>query len=223
MNEVLRERPLQLAGRALALDPDQQRALEQALHRNFLVISGGPGTGKTSIVLTLLRILMRGGLRPDQVALAAPTGRAAQRLTDSLRFGLDQITPGPSEHDLLLHQLQAGTLHHLLDYSPTRGIFRRHAENPVPSDVVIVDEVSMVGVVLMAQLLQALPPRCKLILLGDKDQLPSVEAGAVLASLVGQKSDPEACIGEPERKRGTCPVPWCQETPSLALRAQAAR
>ena len=69
-------------------------------------------------------------------------------------------------------------------YSPTRGIFRRHAENPLAADVVIVDEVSMVGDVLMAQLLQAVGPQCKLILLGDKDQLPSVEAGAVLAGLV---------------------------------------
>jgi exodeoxyribonuclease V alpha subunit len=184
LQDVLVDRPVRLADRPLQLDPDQRRALECALHRNFVVISGGPGTGKTSIVLTLLRCLVRGGTQPGQIALAAPTGRAAQRLTDSLRQGLEKIAPAPADPDLSLHQLQAVTLHRLLDYSPSRGHFRRHAENPLPADVVIVDEVSMVGVVLMAQLLQALRPECKLILLGDKDQLPSVEAGAVLASLV---------------------------------------
>jgi exodeoxyribonuclease V alpha subunit len=184
LRDVLHERPLQLASGPLRLDDDQLRAVECSLTTNFLIVSGGPGTGKTSIVLTLLRCLMRGGLRPDQVALAAPTGRAAQRLTDSLRSGLEKIAAGPDEHDLLLHSLQAGTLHHLLEYSSSRGTFRRHRENPLDAEVVIVDEVSMVGVVLMAQLLQALRPECKLIFLGDKDQLPSVEAGAVLASLV---------------------------------------
>ena len=165
----------------LRLDDDQQLALRSALRNNFTIISGGPGTGKTSIVRTLLRCLIRGGLAPDRIALAAPTGRAAQRLTDALRTG----TPAD------LGDLKATTLHQLLGYRPTRNAFSRHRENPIPADVVIVDEVSMVGLVLMAQLLQALAPATKLVLLGDKDQLPSVEAGAVLAHLV-PSSEPDA-------------------------------
>ena len=167
IHDVTIDQPLQL-------DPDQQLALRSALLNNFTIISGGPGTGKTSIVRTLLRCLIRGGVAPDRIALAAPTGRAAQRLTDALRTGT------PSD----LGDLTATTLHQLLGYRPTRNAFSRHRENPIPADVVIVDEVSMVGLVLMAQLLQALAPMTKLVLLGDKDQLPSVEAGAVLAHLV---------------------------------------
>jgi exodeoxyribonuclease V alpha subunit len=134
-------------------------------------------------VLTLLRCLVQGGYAVDRIALAAPTGRAAQRLTDSLRAGLDRL-PAPTDADASLRGISATTLHGLLGFRPMHNLFGRHAENPVPADVVIVDEVSMVGLVLMASLLQALAPATKLILLGDKDQLPSVDAGAVLAHLV---------------------------------------
>ncbi len=170
-----------LADQPLRLDPDQQLALDAALAHNLAVISGGPGTGKTSIVLTLLRCLIRGGVPVDRIALAAPTGRAAQRLTDALRAGLARLA---NTEDSVLRNLSATTLHQLLAYRPSRNVFARHRENPIPADVVIVDEVSMVGLVLMSQLLQATAPQAKLILLGDKDQLPSVDAGAILASLV---------------------------------------
>ena len=139
----------------LQLDREQQHALATALSNNLAIISGGPGTGKTSIVLTLLRCLIRGGFAPERIALAAPTGRAAQRLTDALRAGRDKL---PSANDAAspdsgLRELAATTLHQLLGYRPTRNVFARHAENPIPADVVIVDEVSMVGLVLMSQLL----------------------------------------------------------------------
>lgn len=176
IQEMLRGQPLQL-------DRHQQRALDTALAHNFAIISGGPGTGKTSIVLTLLRCLVRGGYAVDRIALAAPTGRAAQRLTDSLRTGLERVS-ATDEPDAQIRDLAASTLHQMLGYRPTRNLFSRHQENPIPADVVIIDEVSMVGLVLMSQLLQALAPSAKLILLGDKDQLPSVDAGAVLAQLV---------------------------------------
>jgi exodeoxyribonuclease V alpha subunit len=205
LHDVLYERPLLAGGRPLGLDPDQQLAVGLALLRNLTIISGGPGTGKTSIVLTLLRCLVRGGYRPERIALAAPTGRAAQRLGDALRAGLETL-PGAQDEgspDHGLRALSASTLHQLLAYRPSRNLFGRHAENPIPADVVIIDEVSMVGLVLMAQLLQALEPGAKLILLGDKDQLPSVEAGAVLASLV---PDGRASGFSPElaRQLGEC-------------------
>jgi len=183
--QVLVREPLLLAGRPVQLNRDQRLAVALALVKNFTIISGGPGTGKTSIVFTLLRCLVRSGVPADEIALAAPTGRAAQRLTDALRGGLENLQPLRADSpDAPLRRLNASTLHHLLGYQPTRGTFRQHAENPLPYRVVIVDEVSMVGLFLMAQLLQATAPETRLILLGDKDQLPSVEAGAVLASLV---------------------------------------
>jgi exodeoxyribonuclease V alpha subunit len=175
--------PEVLSGQTLVLDRDQQHALAAALVNNLTIISGGPGTGKTSIVLTLLRCLVRGGCQAERIALAAPTGRAAQRLTDSLRAGLGRLQAADARDSGLL-EVGATTLHHLLGYRPTSNRFSRHAENPIPADAVIIDEVSMVGLVLMSQLLQALAPQTRLILLGDKDQLPSVEAGAVLAHLV---------------------------------------
>jgi exodeoxyribonuclease V alpha subunit len=174
--------PAVLRDQSLQLDADQQLALSAALGNNLTIISGGPGTGKTSIVLTLLRCLVRGGVAPARIALAAPTGRAAQRLSDALRVGLERLPP--TSPDESLRELTATTLHQLLAYRSSRNLFARHRENPIPADVVIVDEVSMVGLVLMSQLFQALAPGAKLILLGDKDQLPSVDAGAVLAHLV---------------------------------------
>lgn len=186
LRNVLVEQPLSRNGRAVRLNRDQRLALGLALLRNFAIVSGGPGTGKTSIVFTLLRCLVRAGVEPARIALAAPTGRAAQRLTDAVHSGLTNLKvpiedTGP---DAKLQELSAQTLHRLLHYLPKHGTFRHHAENPLPFDAVIVDEVSMVGMVLWAQLFQATPAATKLILLGDKDQLPSVEAGAVLASLV---------------------------------------
>ncbi len=186
IDEVLVEKPLRAGGKALQLDAEQQLALAVALTRNLTIISGGPGTGKTSIVLTILRCLVRLGVAPDRIALAAPTGRAAQRLGDALRSGLEQLPDRDDDTspDAALRDTAATTLHQMLGYRPARNAFTRHGENPIPADVVIVDEVSMVGLVLMSHLLRALAPGTRLILLGDKDQLPSVEAGAVLAHLV---------------------------------------
>jgi exodeoxyribonuclease V alpha subunit len=189
LREVLDQQPLMAAGAPMRPDDDQQAALGMALNRGFALISGGPGTGKTAIVVTLLRCLVRGGYAPEQIALAAPTGRAAQRLTDALRAGLASLTPLQASPDTQLLPLAATTLHQLLGYNPALNLYRRHVENPIPADIVIVDEVSMVGLVLMAQLLGALRPTTKLILLGDKDQLPSVDAGAVLAHLVPAEHD----------------------------------
>jgi exodeoxyribonuclease V alpha subunit len=189
LHDVLVTHPLQVTGRPLRLDDDQRHALDLALARGLTVISGGPGTGKTSIVVTLLRCLVRLGVAPERIALAAPTGRAAQRLTDSLRGGLAAITPPLEPADEALATLAATTLHQLLGFMPSRNLFRKHAENPIDADVVIVDEASMVGVELWAQLVQATRPDARLVFLGDKDQLPSVDAGAVLAQLAPRDTD----------------------------------
>jgi exodeoxyribonuclease V alpha subunit len=189
LHEVLDENPLRMGGQPIRLNPAQRTALELVLERDLVIVSGGPGTGKTSIVVNVLRCLVRSGIAAEKMALAAPTGRAAQRLTEALRTGLnslDQI----AEPDRQLQELTAVTLHQLLRYRPGQGTFRHHAENPLPAEIVIVDEVSMVGVLLMAQLFQALRPQTRILLLGDKDQLSSVNPGAVLANLTATETLP---------------------------------
>jgi exodeoxyribonuclease V alpha subunit len=191
LDAVLVQQPTRLNGQRLALNRDQRLALTVALLRPFALISGGPGTGKTSIVFSLLRCLVRAGIKPERILLAAPTGRAAQRLTDALRAGLENLGPaGQTGPDVALAGLSAATLHHVLGFHPSLGTFRHHVENPLDAEVVIVDEVSMVGLVLMAQLLTATDAATKLVFLGDKDQLPSVEAGAVLANLAPAETQP---------------------------------
>jgi exodeoxyribonuclease V alpha subunit len=144
------------------LSPSQQLALTTALRSRVVVITGGPGVGKTTLVQSLLKILTAKKLR---CILAAPTGRAAQRLAEATG-------------------LEASTLHRLLEFQPGRGGFQRNATNPLEGDIVVVDEISMVDVPLMSRLLDALPRNARLILVGDEDQLPSVGPGLVLADII---------------------------------------
>jgi exodeoxyribonuclease V alpha subunit len=198
VREVLVDRPLCVDGRPLVLNSEQRTALAMTLLRPFVLVSGGPGTGKTSIVLTVLRCLARvPGFKSERIALAAPTGRAAQRLNDSIRQGIETLPAPPAEADAAILPIAAQTVHRLLGYSPDRGTFRHHAENPLAADFVIVDEVSMVGLELMNRLFQALRPDARVLLLGDKDQLPSVDAGAVLANLTAtdEKTDCSPALG----------------------------
>ena len=127
---------------AAVLDHEQREALGRGVHHNFAVISGGPGAGKTTIVLTLLRCLVRAGIAPRRIAITAPRGTppSADR---SLRHQAPERLPSmqdASSPDAKLHNLAATTLHRLLGYRPTRNVFARHRENPIPADVVIVDE-----------------------------------------------------------------------------------
>ncbi len=143
----------------------------------LLIISGGPGTGKTTTVTRLLADLIAAGTQPARILLAAPTGKAAMRMQESIRDTRqrENITcPMPET---------ASTLHRLLGYIPNRVGFRHHADNPLPADVVIVDEASMIDISLMTHLFEAVPPQAKLILLGDKDQLASVETGSIFRDL----------------------------------------
>lgn len=145
------------------LAPAQREALKAAVTYKLLVITGGPGVGKTTIVRGILEVFAAKGLR---IGLAAPTGRAAKRLSESTGR-------------------EAKTIHRLLEVDPTQGgKFKRDREHPLDLDLLVIDEVSMVDVILMNQLLRAVPPWCSLVLVGDVDQLPSVGPGAVLADII---------------------------------------
>lgn len=161
---------------------DQMEAARKALLRPFSLISGGPGTGKTTTVLKILVLLLEQD--PDLVIhLAAPTGKAAARLQESVRLGLHELKCG-REVGRQIAMLEASTLHRLLGAIPGSVFFRHNEKQPLAADLVVVDEASMVDLPLMAKLLAALPRTCRFILLGDKDQLASVEAGSVLSGIV---------------------------------------
>ncbi|WP_369804698.1 exodeoxyribonuclease V subunit alpha [Limnohabitans sp. G3-2] len=174
------------------VDTDWQKvACAVALRARLSVITGGPGTGKTYTAARLLALLLalHEGDSPLRVALAAPTGKAAARLKQSIDnalTGLQEQVPEGSGLDLntlIARMGPARTLHSLLGARPDTRQFRHHTANPLDVDVLIVDEASMVHLEMMDALLQALPPTARLVLLGDKDQLASVEAGAVLGDL----------------------------------------
>ena len=167
-------------GASFALNKEQQLALCLSLVRKLVVISGGPGTGKTSIILSLLRCMLRAGIKQEEIRLVAPTGRASQRITESLHGLLGD--PLPIDQPIL--DLKGRTIHQLLGYNPTANRFKHNRLNRLPVKLLVVDEVSMVDVSLMARLLAAVPDDAHIVFLGDKDQLPSVDAGAVLADLI---------------------------------------
>jgi len=148
----------------LALTSPQREALKKAREEEVLIITGGPGTGKTTTIKALIKMFEESNL---EVSLAAPTGRAARRMTEAAGR-------------------EARTIHRLLEYGYSEGEFRfkRDEDNPLKTDVLVVDEASMVDLLLMYNLLKALPSECKLILVGDMDQLPSVGAGNVLRELI---------------------------------------
>jgi exodeoxyribonuclease V alpha subunit len=147
---------------AVTLDDEQLVAARRALSEKVLVITGGPGTGKTTLLTALLAILRRAKV---SFVLAAPTGRAAKRMAES--SGEDAMT-----------------IHRLLEYNPREGGFQRGENNPLQADFVIIDEASMVDLALMDHLLQAVDPHSHLILVGDVDQLPSIGPGSVLRDLI---------------------------------------
>jgi exodeoxyribonuclease V alpha subunit len=170
-------------------DPDQRMAAATAVLRRLSVIAGGPGTGKTTTVARVLALLeaqaIAAGQRPPLVALAAPTGKAAARLEDAVREGAAAMDLDEERRERL-RALAGKTVHRLLGFNPgNRTRFRYNRLNRLPHDVVVVDETSMVSLSLMARLLEAVRADARLILVGDPEQLASVEAGAVLGDIVG--------------------------------------
>jgi exodeoxyribonuclease V alpha subunit len=159
---------------------EQRAAAQVALSQGLTVLTGGPGTGKTTTVARLLALLASGTRL--RIALAAPTGKAAARLQEAVQLEVAKLDSLDQE---ALRGLQATTLHRLLGSRPdTSARFRHHRGNRLPHDVIVVDETSMVSLTMMARLLEAVRPQTRLVLVGDPDQLASVEAGAVLADLV---------------------------------------
>ncbi len=182
---------------------EQRGAAELALTRALTVLTGGPGTGKTTTVARLLALLAEqaeldrrpGSPATLRIALAAPTGKAAARLLEAVQLEVDALSPADRDR---LPTLTATTLHRLLGSRPgTSSRFRHNRDNRLPHDVIVVDETSMVSLTMMARLLEAVRPDSRLVLVGDPDQLASVEAGAVLADLVeGLSAGAESPIAE---------------------------
>ncbi len=158
----------------VTLAASQREAVAKAVSSKVMVITGGPGVGKTTLVNAILRILAVKGVK---VALAAPTGRAAKRLSESTG-------------------MEAKTIHRLLEVDPKHGGFKRDAEEPLECDLLVIDETSMVDVSLMAAVVKALSNRASLILVGDVDQLPSVGPGQVLADVIDSGAVPVAKLTE---------------------------
>jgi exodeoxyribonuclease V alpha subunit len=182
---------------------EQRGAAEIALSQRVTVLTGGPGTGKTTTVARLLALFagQAGSGSRLRIALAAPTGKAAARLQEAVQLEIDKLELVDQRR---LSGLQATTMHRLLGSRPDNSSrFRHHRGNRLPHDVVVVDETSMVSLTMMARLLEAVRPQSRLLLVGDPDQLASVDAGAVLADLVdglgAGKGSPVVVLQTPHR------------------------
>ncbi len=177
----------------------QREAVRRVAGQRLFVLTGGPGTGKTTTVLRMLLMLQRQAAAPLTLRIAAPTGKAAQRLVQALRLGKARLrdhpaAPLPENWRPLLDAIpdgEATTVHRLLGYQPWRNAFRRDVRDPIAADVVVVDEASMVDLAMLRSLLEAVRPQATLILVGDADQLTSVATGSVLLDLVAAlEADP---------------------------------
>lgn len=193
----------------------QKLACALATRAAFSIITGGPGTGKTTTVVRLLALLQAPAVEqgsPLRIRLAAPTGKAAARLTESIGQQVERLEVSDAVRAHI--PTDVSTVHRLLGSRPGSRHFRHHAGNPLPLDVLVVDEASMIDLEMMANLLDALPPRARLVLLGDKDQLASVEAGAVLGDLC--RDAEEGCYSPETRE-------WLERVSGESLAASGLR
>ena len=183
----------------IELNDEQIRAVRTILKSPISIISGKPGSGKTSIVATVLRVIARlGEPHLESIALAAPTGKAADRMRRSITDHLNSIPDREEPDQRLLQECPPSTtIHRLLGYSPRQDRYLHNEDNPLAEQLVIVDEASMADLSMMDRILRALRPNARLVLLGDANQLPSVDTGAVLRDL---------CESEVTRKSGRAVV-----------------
>lgn len=158
----------------ITLAEQQRAAVQAAVNSKVLVVTGGPGTGKTTIIRAIIRLYRKSGLN---VLLAAPTGRAAKRMSEASGF-------------------EARTIHRLLEFSPTKAGFKKNADSPLEADLIVIDEASMIDTQLMYHFLKAVPARATLVLVGDIDQLPSVGAGNVLKDIIDSGTVPTITLNE---------------------------
>jgi len=165
----------------------QKKAASSAVKQYFSIVTGGPGTGKTTTVVKILALLQELAEQPLNIALAAPTGKAAMRLQESIGNSKGTLTCSEEIKSLIPEQVV--TLHRLLGARPPSPYFKYNAARPLVFDVIVIDEASMIDLPLMSKLLEALKVGARLILLGDKDQLASVETGTVLVDLTSALPD----------------------------------
>ena len=186
-------------------DLRQKTAVEFAVKHQTMVLLGGPGTGKTHTIAAILHAIFShhadlGSAKQLRVAIAAPTAKAARQVTKSIKNSIERTSnPFPKDHSKQIEAAAkiSSTIHRLLGWTPiSRGRFKHNKANFLPYDVVVVDEVSMVSLPLMARLLEALDPQTKLILVGDPQQLKSIEAGSVLPDIAELESDKKYPIVE---------------------------
>lgn len=167
---------------------DQQAAAALTLINRFTLISGGPGTGKTTTVAKLLALLCTNNRTP-RIGLVAPTGKAAARMSEALKHAIQQITNLSTESTTFLSTLTGQTIHRLLHLHPPQMTPLYHSQHRLPMDILVADEASMLDNHLLLQLLSALPDACRVILLGDENQLPPIGAGAVLSALAEYRAE----------------------------------
>ena len=178
------------------LDDGQREAVRVCLASRLGVLVGGPGTGKTRTVATILAALLRGDGATPRIALAAPTGKAAARMGESIAGAAALLDGADPELADSMRQIKPSTVHRLLGVRTGSAAFRHNASDPLHHDVVIIDEASMMSLPLTASLLDALGDSTRVILVGDPDQLASVEAGSVLADLVAAVGPTSTCVAE---------------------------
>ncbi len=175
--------------------PWQMIAVFNVILNNFAIITGGPGTGKTTTITKLLALLF--AINPKtSVAIAAPTGKAAARLNESISNGIKNIKSLEKDVISKFVELKAQTIHRLLGVNIDSTVFTYNNENKLQYDIVIIDESSMIDVTMMSKLLEAIPANCRLVLLGDKDQLSSIEAGSIFGDLCNSQNPINSFCGK---------------------------
>lgn len=182
VKEVFEDFPIFKDNQILEYDVLQKMAIYTSLKYRFGLVSGGPGTGKTTMVLNLIRCMLRSGIDHSEIVLCAPTGRASSRLLERILEDLEFIKE--NKVDQKINKVVSCTIHKLLGHNPVQGSWKFNQQNPLFYKVVIIDESSMIDLMLMSRIFDAMAPGTHIILFGDEGQLPSIESGSVFSDFV---------------------------------------